>query len=203
MKPHTTHSAARRASLRGFTLVEMLVAIGSASLLLAAVVSLGIFTSRSFYMMGNYVDLDSQSRNAVDILGRQIRDASQLLAFGTGGSINSSEYLELTNRTAASIAFITYSAGKGTLMLTNIQGGTTTVQMLLTNCDLWSFSLFDRYPDTNALTFYSATNSLGQLDPTKCKVINLSWKCSRKLLGSKFNTESVQTAQIALRNKVK
>ncbi len=49
--------------------------------------------------------------------------------------------------------------------------------------------------------FYPATNSSGVYDPSICKLINMSWKCSRTILGSKMNTESVQTAQVVLRNK--
>ena len=29
----------------------------------------------------------------------------------------------------------------------------------------------------------------------------MTWKCSRTILGQKANTESVQTAQVVLRNK--
>jgi hypothetical protein len=51
------------------------------------------------------------------------------------------------------------------------------------------------------LVFYPATNNAGALDLTICKVINMNWKCSRAILQQKINTESVQTAQIVLRNK--
>ena len=32
------------------------------------------------------------------------------------------------------------------------------------------------------------------------KLIDVSWKCSRKIMGEKLNTESVQTAKIVIRN---
>jgi hypothetical protein len=31
-------------------------------------------------------------------------------------------------------------------------------------------------------------------------MIDVSWKCSREILGAKINTESVQTAKIVIRN---
>jgi len=40
------------------------------------------------------------------------------------------------------------------------------------------------------------------VDINACKLINMTWKCSRTIFGSKRNTESIQTAQIVLRNKV-
>lgn len=183
---------------RGFTLVEMMVAMLAGVLIVGAVVSLGIFTSRSFYMMGNYTDLDAQSRNAVDILGREIRNSSQLLAYSTSSPM----YLLLTNATAGTSDRITYSPSYNTLALTTTYYSSSTPQLvrtLLTDCDLFEFSLYDRAPDITStnISFYSATNA------SSCKVINFSWKCSRTIFGTKLNTESVQTAQINLRNKTK
>jgi hypothetical protein len=87
-------------------------------------------------------------------------------------------------------------------MVTLDKSGQPTVTAL-TGCDRWSFSLYQRTPwvtPTNIL-YYPATNITGRLDVSLCKLINLSWKCSRKILAQKVNTESVQAAQIVLRNK--
>lgn len=187
----------RAVNAAGFTLVEMMVAGALTTMLMASVVTLGMYATKSFCMMGNYVDLDAQSRNAVDILGREIRDASALVAFST----NSPMYLKFTNATTAQTITITYNSGSSTLTLA-ATGETN--QTLLTGCDSWSFSLYDRSPDITAtnVIFYASTNGLGQLDPAFCKIVNMTWSCSRKILGSKFNTESVQTAQIMLRNQI-
>jgi prepilin-type N-terminal cleavage/methylation domain-containing protein len=186
--PHLYNSAT---PAPGFTLVEMMVAAAMASLLTASVVALSMYTTKSFCMMSNYVDLDAQSRYTADVLGRQIRNASALVAFSTTNPMS----LTLMNATAGQTITITYSTNNSTLTLA--QTGQPT-QTLLTNCYAWNFSLYDRVPNITAtnITFYPATNS------TVCKVINMSWKCSRTILGSKFNTESVQTAQIVLRNQV-
>lgn len=192
-----TQPFARTVNAAGFTLIEMMVAGALTTFLMASVITLGMYTSKSFCMMGNYVDLDSQSRNAVDILGREIRDASALVAFST----NNPAYLQFTNATTGQSITVTYNEYNSTLTLARTGQPTRT---LLTGCDSWSFSLYDRSPDITAtnITFYSSTNILGQLDPTFCKVVNMTWVCSRKILGSPFNTESVQTAQIVLRNQV-
>ena len=203
MKFPKTQSFVRRTRIAGFTLVELLTAVIGATFLAGSVVSLSIFTERSFYMMGNYEDLDAQSRNTVDVIGREIRNSSRLLAFGT----NSPMFLLLTNATAGTSDKIIYDSSADTLKMTTTYYSTPTPQMtrsLLTNCDLFSFSLYDRVPNITStnVSFYGSTNSSGLVDSSVCKVINFTWKCSRSLLGTKCNTESVQTAQIVLRNKV-
>jgi Tfp pilus assembly protein PilW len=188
----TAPSYARAVSAPGFTLVEMMVATGVSLLLFAGIVALGMFTAKSFGMVGNYVDLDAQSRYAADVLGRQIRDANALVAYST----NNPAYLELTNPIGQTIT-ITYSNTPGTLTLA-VSG--LTAQTLLTHCNSWTFSLYNRAPITNSFTnnivFYTATNA------ATCKMIDMSWDCSRTILGSKFTTESVQTAEIVLRNQI-
>jgi prepilin-type N-terminal cleavage/methylation domain-containing protein len=196
MKLQTSQSALfRPASPAGFTLVEMMMSVAAGAMLLGALVAMMMFTGKSFYMMGSYVDLDMQSRNAADTVGRAIRNSNKLLNYSTTGT----PYLWLTNSTLKSMDYISYYSGNGTLMWTNIQNnGTRTVQMLLTNCDSWSFSLYTRVitPTSNDILSYSTTSA------SQCKMINMTWHSYRKMLGSKFTTEIVQTAQIVLRNKV-
>ncbi|HEX5400175.1 MAG TPA: prepilin-type N-terminal cleavage/methylation domain-containing protein [Verrucomicrobiae bacterium] len=183
----------------GFSMIEMMVAMAAAFLIAGAVISLGIFTSRSFYMMGNYTDLDSQSRNAVDLLGREIRNSSQLMTYYSDAS---SSYLWLTNASAGTSDIVYYNPTADTLTLIKLYYSSpqpALVKTLLTDCDLFNFSLYSRAPNISStnISFYAANSA------SACKVINFSWKCSRKILGTKLNTESVQTAQINLRNKTK
>ena len=75
-------------------------------------------------------------------------------------------------------------------------------QVLLTGCEKWDFQFFQRAPQKGgSYAFFPATNSAGAYDLSICKLINMSWKCSRSILDSRVNTESVQTAQLVLRNK--
>lgn len=189
--PGSQHVRVRRPVRPGYTLVEMMVAILAAALLIAAVVALTIFSSKAFIMIGNYTDMDSASRNAIDVISREIRDASDLLAYST----NNPSYLLFTNATAGTATKIIYDADARTLTMQKTGEPTRTY---LTQCDKWSFSLYNRVPiisPTN-ITFYS-TSDLKQV-----KLINMSWTCSRTVLGSKLNTEIVITAQVVLRNKV-
>src|SRR5258707_14680982 len=75
---------------RGWTMVEMMVAIGAGSLLLTAVAQITVFTARSFVAMGNYADLDRASRNALDVISREIRQAKSVGSYSTSS-------LQLTN----------------------------------------------------------------------------------------------------------
>ena len=56
----------------------MMVALALSSMLLARAGSLWLFGSRSFAAMGNYADLDARSRNALDLMSRDIRQATQV-----------------------------------------------------------------------------------------------------------------------------
>ena len=162
---------------------------------------LTVYGARTFVALGNYVDLDEQSRNAVDIIGREIRNSSAVVGFQTNLPILS---LTLTNESAATSVTLTYNQNNRTLTMAKTGQSIVTN---LTQCDQWNFALYDRAPNTNTFStniiFYPSTNGNGQIDPTYCKLVNMSWKCSRTILGAKLTTESVQTAQIVLRNKVK
>jgi hypothetical protein len=63
----------------------------------------------------------------------------------------------------------------------------------LKNCDSFSFAYYQRNP-TNNFTFVTTTNA------AQIKLVSVSWRCSRQILGSKLNTESVQTATVVVRN---
>lgn len=195
MKICARHAIPRRNAAEGFTLVEMLIGVGLGSLMFAVIATLTVFGTRSFISMANYVVLDNQSRNAADVIGREIRDASAVVTFQTNRS------LTLTNATQGKTITLTYDPNARTLVL---QKTGQPAQTALTQCDQWSFSLYDRAPlvSSTNISFHSATNGSGQLDPTFCKLVNMSWKCSRTLMQVKMTTENVQTAEIVLRNKV-
>ncbi len=176
-------------SVLGFTLVEMMVAVAIGVLLMGAVMSLYITGLRSFAIMGNYQDMDNKSCKALDILNREIRNASALVSYTTNR-------LTFYNTVSAQTNVITYDSTARTLVLTRTGQAALTN---LTECDSWSYQLFTRAPLTSSFStniVFSTATSAGE-----CKIVQMSWKCSRKVLGTKMTTESVQTAQIVLRNK--
>jgi prepilin-type N-terminal cleavage/methylation domain-containing protein len=183
-----------RRSCRAFTLVEVSVAIAVGSIVLAAVSSLTMYAAKTSAAMVNYTDLDSKSRYALDIISREIRQASGLIGFQTNTSFT------LTNATQGATVTVAYNPSARTVVMSKTGQSDFTA---LTECDTWAFSLYQRTPyitPTNVL-YYPATNGTGVLDVNLCKLINLSWKCSRAIFARKVNTESVQAAQIVLRSK--
>lgn len=181
----------------GMTLVEVMIAMGLGSLVLGAVASLVMYASKSSLAMVNYTDLDGKSRYALDVISREIRQANAVLSFQTNLPVES---LVLTNTEENAAITLTYDSNSRNVVLSKTGQPDLTV---LSECDAWNFSLYQRTPyitATNVL-YYPATNTLGVLDVRLCKLINLSWKCSRTIFAQKVNTESVQSAQIILRNK--
>ena len=193
-QPARISSRARRAA--GLTLLELMVSVALGSLFLAAASSLWLFSSRSFAAMTNYADLDAKSRNALDLMSRDIRQATQVTGFKNSGT---TKWLTVTNGAQGTAITYTWSGGPRTLVC---QKTGQPDQVYLTECDRWEFDLYQRAPHTaGSCLFFPATNTAGAYDLSVCKLINMSWKCSRTILGSKVNTESVQTAQVVLRNK--
>ena len=81
MKPMIHRSPLRlKGNCSGMSLMEMLVAAAIGSLLLTAVAYLSLYSARSFVALGNYADLDQLSRNALDVMSRDIRQSKSLTA---------------------------------------------------------------------------------------------------------------------------
>ncbi len=193
-----TRRPVHRRRRSAFTLMELMIAAGLSSLVLAAVISLTLFGTRSSMAIVNYTDLDSKSRYALDVIGREIRQANAVIAIQTNAS--SPQFLRLTNSAQAATVQVSYNPTSRSVTLSKTGQAD---QIVLTECDRWSFGLFQRTPlvTTTNVLFYPATNTTGALDLRVCKLVNLSWKCSRQIMAQKVNTESVQAAQLVLRNK--
>jgi hypothetical protein len=177
------NAAAAKRSRLAMTLVEVLVAAAISTIVFAAIGTLAVSTARSFVALGNYADLDRASRDALDILSRDVREARALTAY-TPRQIS---LLTLDNST------LIYSYNSSTGNFTRQSAGNTKV--LLTECDYLNFNIYQRNPSNNWSWYPVASNQI-----TTAKLLDVSWKCSRKILGQKVNTESVQTAKIVIRN---
>lgn len=173
------------------TLVETMIAIGLASLVVAAVVSFSSSTAWSFAAMGNYADLDRRSRNALDRMSRDIRQADCL-------STNSANSLvfRTTDPTNGVHYTITYTYDSGAQTLTRTLGGESGV--LLTNCTYYHHSIFQRNPTNGVYGQYPLDTATGTNQAYLAKVIQLTWICSRTVLG-RTNSEGIQSARIVIR----
>src|SRR6266508_255900 len=65
-------------SVRGMTLVEMMVAVAVGSLILAVLATASMTSALWFAALANYVDMDANSRDALDQMTLNIRQAGAL-----------------------------------------------------------------------------------------------------------------------------
>ncbi len=98
----------------GMTLVEVMVASGLGTLVLAAVGYMSLYGSRSSMAIINYTDLEAKSRYALDVISREIRQADAVLSFQTNLPVKS---LTLTNAAQSALIVLTYDANARTLSL--------------------------------------------------------------------------------------
>ncbi len=165
-----------------FTLPEVLVASGLALVVVLSLVLLSIFASRSFAALANYMDLDQASRLALDKMSREIRQAQHLTDY-------SASSLTFQDRNGNPLQFVYDSQAR---TLSRIGGGQTNVY--LTDCDSLTFSNYQGTAISNTFDAYEPAYV------TNTKLVQVTWVCSRQILGAKANTESVQSAKITLRN---
>jgi prepilin-type N-terminal cleavage/methylation domain-containing protein len=166
----------------GFTLVEVLITM-ALSLMLSAILAIFFFFSlRSFAEMTNYADMNQRSQLALDKMAKDIRQARSLTAY----NVHSLTFVDVNNNTLQ----YKFDPSKGTLA--RISGGVSTT--FLTNCDSLHFWIYQHTPISNTFDCYNNANA------ADARVIQMTWHCSRKIMGNKSTTESVESATLCLRN---
>ena len=166
------------------TVPEVMVGVLVGSLVLLVMASIFANSSKSFVAIGNYMEMNRASRHALDTMSRDIRNAKDLLSC-TGNQM-------VLNLIGATNVVYTFDATAGELM--QWKTGDAGTNVLLSGCDQVIFNLYKNVPlsgGTNAPTTVAA----------EAKCVGLAWKCSRSILGKKFNTEDMQQALIVIRNK--
>ena len=170
------------------TLIEMLVALSVGVLIMTVVAVLSVYALRSFTAMGNYADLESKSRFALDRITRDLRQATGVVNFNQSGP---DKWIRLTNALEGVRLTYTWYADERVL---ECEREGQPAHRYLTECDEWNFTLHQRTPMPGLTNqFYPTTNA------ASCKMIEMNWKCSRTMLGRKWHTESAQSARIVLR----
>jgi len=166
-----------------FSLIELQIALGLGLVVLAAVLSFFLFSTRSFAAMTNYLDLQQKTQIALDQMSREIRQVARL----TACSSNSLTFQDYDGGT------LQYAWNSQSKTLTRTKG--TTTKTFLTGCDSLQFSMFQRTPSNDTFLPYSTTTV------STAKLIELQWNCSRTILGTKANTETMQSAKVVIRRK--
>jgi|ERR1041385_1564613 Tfp pilus assembly protein PilW len=174
----------RRQASAGLTLVEFLVAIPLGLLVLGMIILFAFYTSRTFAGLLNYADLEGRSRNAVDLMSQQIRQTSRL----TGYTTNKLTFSDYDAKT------LEFTYDPATRTLTRTKDNVSTV--LLKECDSLNFAIYQRCTTNGTFDQYPTS-----LQASNCKVVQMSWLCTRTIVGAKLNSESMQTSKIVIRNQ--
>lgn len=169
----------------GFTFIELMIASAIGAILLLAISALSFYTTRSFAALANYVDLDNYSRNALDRMSKEIRQANRLLE-GTDTK------LVFENFNGAKL---TYTYDPLAKTLSRAVDGVPDKLPFLKECDYLKFAIFQRNPIQGTYDQYPTATA------DTCKLVQLKWVCSRSLIKAHWNTESVQSAKIVIRKQ--
>lgn len=159
-----------------------MVASGLGLLLVLAVAALSLYGGRSFAAMTNYVDMDQRGQLALDRMSREIRQCKGLTYLSPA---------HITFRDADD-QLVDFYHDAASRRLIRASGGETNI--FLIGCESLQFSAFQHTVQSNSFVCYG-TPYLADV-----KLVQVTWTCSRAILGAKVNTESVQSAQIAIRN---
>ena len=179
-----TCTVVRSLKTRGMTLAEMIIAMGVSSLVLLASNMTFLNSSVSFAALGNYITMDSASRNAIDRMTRDIRKSKDLISYSTNQLVF--KYSGTTN--------LVYSFDSNSGCLTEWKTGDAKTNNLLSGCSKLQFSMYQNTPQPGGTLNATTSTSQG-------KAISVAWKCSRGVFGRRIATEDMQQALIVIRNK--
>jgi len=181
MEFRTTHS--RKKS--GVVLVDMLVGLAISGIVMATLMSVSLSSARSFATMTNYSEMSADSRLALDAMAQEIRNSKGVVDC-TGDSITLID--SRTNQ-------FSFHFDEPTRTVVRAADGEERV--LLEGCDTMDWQLFQRTPKAGSYEGYPASR------PELCKLVQVTWVCSRTLFGKRLHTEMVQSARIVIRNNEK
>ena len=180
---------------RAMTLMELMVAMAIGSIVLVVVAVLVIFAARSFAALTNYQALDEASSFTADNMSKEVREATKVVSFQSQGN---SRWIVFANTNASPAYTFRYDWTAASRELTRQRSFEASPTVLLKGCDRWDFTFQQRTPLAGPGYGFS-TNMINQ---DECKLVTMTWKCSRSINSTKLlNTETVQTAQIVLRNQ--
>jgi hypothetical protein len=189
--PHTRESGRGTFSRGVAGLPDLLIALGVGSILLAAMGYLSVYSARSFSALGNYEDMATRSRQAIEIIGRKFNEGSSVTDIQPNLPVKS---VTVVSPVAPGSSTLTWDSQARTLTLT----ANAKNRVLLSGCDSFDVRMFTRAP---VLSSNSISNT-PTTDPKTCKLIKLTWQCSRINQGKLVNTEAQQKLDIVLRNKL-
>lgn len=154
------YSCASAPRLRGFSLVEMMVALSIGAFVIAGVVSSYVFLGRNLYRYSNQQQLAAQAQRTLEIFAQDVHAATNVGSIS--GTVLQLQYSPSTIQSPSTTNTVTYTYSAGTLVRTvtgTLPTGLATAPSLLLLSGLpSSLSAFFNYYDQNNV---AATNILG------------------------------------------
>ena len=175
----------RISSRSAFTITEFIIGLAITGLVLAQICLLWFYSSRSFAAQYNYSDMDQKSQAALDLITKSVRQCKSLTNFSETKVV----FVDFDDK------LLNFEFANGNLIRTK---GIEKPKILLNNCKSGQFLMYQRTPISGGFDYHATT------DPTTCKLVEVSWVCSRKVFDSPSGpatTESMQSAKIVLRAK--
>src|SRR5439155_25750765 len=99
-----------------FSVFEIIIAAAISSLVLSMIMMLYLFGLRSFGAMSNYAEMSGRSRHALDVMARDIRQATIVVSYNTNLPIKS---LKLSTYDLNGPCTVTYSWDSNARVLTS------------------------------------------------------------------------------------
>src|SRR5260370_28101155 len=126
--------------------------------------------------------MGERSQRALDRMSKEVRQAHKLVSY-------SPTSITIEDKNGNQVQFICDPEARN---LVRVAAGVTTTN--LTECDSLKFSNYQGTIRSNTFDAYD------ERYVTNSRLIQVTWTCSRSILGAKMNTESVQSAKIVIRN---
>jgi prepilin-type N-terminal cleavage/methylation domain-containing protein len=182
---NTSSKPPARRGTGGFTLTEMMVGTAIGTMIMAAVMTTYIMSVRAFTAIGNYWDIHTDGRYAVDCFSGDMRGVSSIITFATNGPVTVKIPMFFdSNGNVTSNKTVTYSLAGGCLKRFDSSSGGT--KSIATNIYNVKFSLYDRVGNATLVT-------------NSCKAIQLELFL-RKYTAGRAQTEDYLSARLDMRN---
>ena len=169
--------------MAAFTLAEYGMAMAIGMIALAAACVLWGYASKTCAALLNYVELSSASKNAMDRMSREIRNATAVKSC----SVNQ---LILLDPDGTNVTYAYHGVTK-TLTVTKYSQTTT----LLNGCTAFEFKIYQRTPISGSYVLTETT------DTNTAKVVSMRWTCARNLTGDRQNVENAVSSKVVIRSK--